>query len=401
MKSKIFVMFLSITSLSQASYVVSTLKFDTFIPNITTLKEVGKKELKELGGKVATTALVESIQSLRTAALETMRDTSKSIINSCTVENYDIYGTRFLQSASSVAMIYYLLYGINRLGSNGEIEAITWKNISSQWGGPLPKEFEEILKAEKHHATLKKEGLSCHNGYLFHGEPGTGKTFFARVLSDKLGTPLIETNSGQFLSLFQGSGNKKLETILKKARSLRPKFYQSQSKPFSCIVFIDEIDGLQRNRPGVGSNGEEDRFMNDFLAIITDPQNSDILFIGATNSIKKIDEALKRDGRLVPIKFELPSDEIRTAILTTIFKKYKITEPFEAKDLLEKTKGFSSATLEEMVKRATINALINQLEEAPTSFFGEFEKLLAERKQQEIQKDAPEAMSDATRMMYT
>jgi ATP-dependent 26S proteasome regulatory subunit len=173
---------------------------------------------------------------------------------------------------------------------------------------------------------------------------------------------------------------------LAKARSFRPRSYPNQSKPFSCIFFIDEIDGLQRNRSGIG-NGEEDRFMNDFLAAITDPQNSDILFIGATNFIEKIDPALQRDGRLVPIEFKLPSEEVRTELLNTILAKYKITESFNLKDLLKKTERLSPATLEEIIKRAKRTTVIETKDGVSCSFFEELEKLLDQRKQEESQRD--------------
>ncbi len=408
MKSKLFIILCTLTSFQQASCSMLPLfenEFGELFPSPTELTQMAAAE-------VASEVAQELKRLLDRSIIEVARDKvrdvahgvwnsafSHAISNACSVENFDIYGRRALDAALTAATIYAILKSLNGFGSGDTIKAITWKNISNTWGGPLPKEFEETLKAIKNYRVLQQAGVPSHNGYLFHGVPGTGKTFLVRVLSEKLQIPLIETNSGQFLGMFQGSGNRKLAAVFAKARSLRPKFYQ-RARPFTCIVFIDEIDGLQRNRAGLG-NGEEDRFMNAFLAAITDPQNSDILFIGATNFIENIDPALKRDGRLVPIKFELPSDETRKDLVAVVLNKYKAVlneEILSMKDLLQKTKSFSSATLDEIIKRAVRNNLINKAENPVSSFSLELKNLIEERKQQESQRDA---LPDGAQGLYS
>ena len=259
------------------------------------------------------------------------------------------------------------------------------KDTCKNWAGPLPKAFEDLLRSRKHYKALSEKGLQLHNGYLLHGAPGAGKTFAVRVLAEKLQIPLIETNSGRFMTEIQAAGNKKLKEMLEKANDCKTQV------PFKCILFIDELDGLQRNRHG--SNGEEDRIINDLLATITSEENKDILFIGATNFIDKIAEALKRDGRLVPVKVELPTDQTRETVIASLLQKYTIT--LDAKllnmdELLKKTKGFSSATIDALITDALRNHIMD--EQGIKSSFTQHLKALLEKKMQEQrkQKETPQ-----------
>ncbi len=261
------------------------------------------------------------------------------------------------------------------------------KDAAKDWYGPLPEKFEQLLKSKKYSKTLAEKGLKPHNGYLLHGAPGTGKTLAAQVLAERLQVPLIKTNSGQFIKKLQGSGNERLQEILTKAHGYNPQ------APFKCIIFIDELDGLKRNRREGSSNGEEDRLVNDLLATITDEQNKDILFIGATNFIDKIDEALQRDGRLVPVKVELPTNEIREALFTNLLKKYTVTldaKVLDMSELLKRTKGYSSATIDALITDALRNHIMD--EHSIKSSFTQHLKLLLENKMQEQrkQKESPQ-----------
>ena len=409
MKSKIFVIICTLASFNQAScsLPIFETEFGQFFPHPLELGTMAVAELKEQAAQKAKELLERSIAQI---ALDKAYEIAHRVGNSAlshtirnifTVENYDIYGKRALQAASTIVTMYVLLKAVNGLNLGQMVEATIRNGASKDWAGPLPQELEELLNAKKHHQALEERGLQSHNGYLFHGVPGTGKTLLARVLSDKLQVPLIETNSGQFLGMFQGSGNKQLKAILREAR-----FCEAQ-KPFRCIVFIDEIDGLQRNRAGLG-NGEEDRFMNDFLAQITDPKNNDILFIGATNFIDKIDGALKRDGRLVPIKIELPTDETRKHLITLVLEKHKVKldeRILSMKDVLKKTEGFSSATLDEAVRTALRKHILEgkvitgstSTEKYPC-FSTQLQKVLAEK---EREKNTPEALPVGVQGMYS
>jgi len=393
MKLKIFFIvsaFMSLPQVSCSSYFSSQL--------VDTSQKIGESLAKEALqlGKAGFLKLLQAtsqeLKTLPTPAPVIIKETTGSILSYFTPENI----RPWMDLGVGVAIIYSMVVGVDKLFPQENIEATTYKNINHTWGGTLPEEFNEILDSAKHYAALREKGLLCHNGYLFHGPPGTGKTFLVKILSEKLGIPLIETNSGQFLSKYQGSANTKLTAIIKKARSCRSMFYHVRVKnPFSCIVFIDEIDGLT-NTVTI-ENGEADRFVKDFQAILTDPANNDILFICATNFYEKVGAALKRDGRLVPIQFKLPNEETRKALLITLLAKCRITQDHEFENILKKVKGFSPATLEEMIKRAARNDLLKKLNLKDSSFFAELEKLLTERTQQETQSDA---LPEGAQLMY-
>jgi hypothetical protein len=429
MKSKIFVIICALTSFHEASCSLPLFE-NEFGELLLTPMELGRQAAQEAAQEAAkaTThelleqakeklreALLTSIEltdqitaqeilkrSLGQIALDKARDIahgiwnsalSHSIRNICTVENYDTYGRRALEAASIIAGIYVTLKGIEHLLG---IEATIKKGASKNWGGPLPKAFEELLEAKQNYHVLEQRSVPSHNGYIFHGVPGTGKTLLARVLSDKFQIPLIETNAGKFITRMQGSGNATLKAIINKARSCKAQ------KPFRCIIFIDEIDALQRNRNYSGSSsGEEDRLMVDLLAEITNPRNSDILFVAATNFIDKIDPALQRDGRLVPLKMELPNKKTREAMIISLLEKYKVDlndEIITMETLLKKTEGFSSATLDEIIKKAlrtylTKGKCIPGVKEITKEYYGfstELKSLVEEKAQQNTRETLPE-----------
>jgi|GEM_PF-2811691 len=360
MKSKLLIMLLSITSLGQASSHMPTLEafiqtgkleFDAFIPTMTSFKKAGKKE----GQKAATHILSQSMQSLGGVVLETMRGIPQSVINSFTIENYDTYGKRFLDLTISALVIYSLLKD-----KQDSVKPIIPKGAAKEWAGRLPGNLDKILELKDHAEILAKKGITSPNGYLFHGVPGTGKTLLARVLAEKLQVPLIETNSGEFITMWQGSGNTKLQAILKAAHSCEAQL------PFRCIVFIDEIEVIKRG----SGNGEEDRLMTGLLAAITDPKNSTILFIGATNYKEKVDPALQREGRLLPIELTLPESSIRKQQIELFLKNSREIlneQDLSMNDLLEKTRNFSSAKLIETMKQVLRSHIITR-KTSKTSF---------------------------------
>lgn len=257
----------------------------------------------------------------------------------CTVENWDRYAVRALAAGVAIATMYGAVKGVQISINNGTKQnPQIFSGYAKKWTGSLPIKLQEIVNQASFAGLFLQHGVPLHNGYLLYGVPGTGKTWLARVLSDTLQIPLLETNSGQFINPLQGSGNIALKTLLQQAHSCWKK------KPFKCIVFIDEIDGLTRQR----GSGEEDRLFNELLSVITKPENSDILFLGATNFIDKMDAALKRDGRLVPIELKLPTDDIRKQLVQDFLARHKLSldRHFITLDYIGSETGeFSLATL--------------------------------------------------------
>ena len=348
MKSKLFIILCALASFQQALCSIPALEFGKFIPNITTLKETGKKELEKAAAAILGTITLEA---------------SQSIFSQLTLENYDNYGRCFFEFVSIATTIHSLFE------SKGDsIKPTISTGANKQWAGRLPGNLNEILELKEHVEILANKGLNSPNGYLFHGVPGTGKTLLARVLAERLQVPLIETNSGQFVTAWRGSGVAKLNAILKAAHSCEAQL------PFRCIVFIDEIEIINRGGAGPGS-AEDDRLLTALLAAITDPKNIDILWLGATNHIERVDPALQRDGRLSPLELTLPGDSIRRQHIDLFLKNSK-----EVLD--EKTRDFSAAKLNETMKQVLRSHIINR-NTSKTSFSKKL-KLFLDNEEEEI-----------------
>ena len=280
---------------------------------------------------------------------------------------------------------------------------------AKKWSGSLPQPFENILEEQEQAKIFIENNVPIDNGYLLYGVPGTGKTVAVRVLAEKLNIPLIETNSGQFINAWQGSGNQTWKSIIKTAHSCRKKL------PFRCIVFIDEIDGFIRHR----GNGEEDRLCNEILSEIPDEKNNDILFIGATNFLNLLDSALIRAGRLVPVELKLPSSCEREQFLTHFCQQKQLSldaSIISKNEFAHRTEKYSNADLKTLCNKSFRSHILYQLHKwerdrfklpFPLRMFVSkgLEKeyphfSLALKQELEKKKNQTDGISDAAQMMY-
>ncbi len=214
------------------------------------------------------------------------------------------------------------------------------KNSSEIWAGPLPKELERVIDQHTQHETLKAFNLTPPRGYLLYGPPGTGKTLLADILAKKLNIPLLKETSGNFFTMWQGSGTLHFSELLRKAHN----YPQPKNGFFKCVVFIDEIDGISSRAETF--NREELRLVEQVLTAITAPENSTILFIGATNLFTSVDRALVRPGRLTPLYIGHPDTATRKALFEAYFKKHHITvKPSSLEVLAQGTEGLSCADI--------------------------------------------------------
>ena len=208
------------------------------------------------------------------------------------------------------------------------------------WAGPLPKELEQVIDQQRYYEKFHFFKLTPTHGYLFYGPPGTGKTLLAEILAKKLNIPLLKETSGNFFTMWQGSGTLHFSELLRKAH----RFPQPKNGYFKCIIFIDEIDGITSRAET--THREEIRLVEQLLTAITAPENRSILFIGATNIFSSIDKALIRPGRLVPIYVGYPTSSTRKALFDCYFKKHHIAvKPASVDTLAEKTEGLSCADI--------------------------------------------------------
>lgn len=227
------------------------------------------------------------------------------------------------------------------------------------WAGPLPAELEQVIDHHKHYEKFRPFNLTPTHGYLFYGPPGTGKTLLAEIVAKKLQVPLLKETSGNFFTMWQGSGTLHFSELLRKAHA----FPQPKKGYFKCVIFIDEIDGVTSRAENF--NREEIRLTEQILTAITSPENKTILFIGATNLFSSIDKALIRPGRLIPLYIGPPDAHARKALFQTYFKKHNITfQPSSLDFLAEESEGLSCAA----IKHAIENGLYFHIKHPTTSF---------------------------------
>ncbi len=226
-------------------------------------------------------------------------------------------------------------------------------SLSSFAGSPeIFEECTEVVSYLKNATIYKNAGAEIPRGILLEGPPGTGKTLLAKAVASEADANFISIAASEFVEIFVGMGASKIRNLFKTARDNKP-----------CIVFIDEIDAVGRQR-GAGinmANDEREQTLNQLLAEMDGFGNNDgILIMAATNRKDVLDAALLRPGRFDRlITVSLPDRVSRKAILG-VHSKNKILDSNINLDLVaEATTGFSGAQLKNLLNEAAIYAARN------------------------------------------
>jgi len=211
-------------------------------------------------------------------------------------------------------------------------------------------EMQELVEYLKDPQKFSKFGAKLPKGVLLVGSPGTGKTLLAKAVAGEAGVPFFSISGSDFVEMFVGVGAGRVRDMFKKAK---------QSAP--CLVFIDEIDAVGRQRgAGLGGgNDEREQTLNQLLVEMDGfEDNSGIIVIAATNRDDVLDPALLRAGRFDrTITVNLPDKKGREAIFK-VHSRNKLIDPkvdFEA--LAKRTVGFSGADIENIMNEAAILAV--------------------------------------------
>jgi len=239
-----------------------------------------------------------------------------------------------------------------KMGKNGEAKmAVTKANITLNSFAGSPEIFlecTEVVSYLKNATAYKNAGAEIPRGILLEGPPGTGKTLLAKAIASEADANFIAVAASEFVELFVGLGAAKVRQLFADARKNRP-----------CIVFIDEIDavGKQRgNSNGIASNDEREQTLNQILAEMDGfADNAGILIIAATNRKDILDKALLRPGRFDrQIMVPLPDVNARKDILK-VHAQNKQLDPFVSLPMIaELTSGFSGAQLKNLLNEAAI-----------------------------------------------
>jgi cell division protease FtsH len=211
-------------------------------------------------------------------------------------------------------------------------------------------ELEEIVDFLKKPEKYFGSGARIPRGALLAGEPGTGKTLLARAIAGESNVPFIQCSAANFVEMFVGVGAKRVRELFQQARENQP-----------CIVFIDEIDavGKQRSAGGMPSNDEREQTINQLLTEMDGFDNeTGIVVIAATNRVDILDDALLRPGRFDrKIQVSLPSVRGRLKILGVHARGKKFATNVSLDDIAKQTTGFSGADLANLLNECAIRAV--------------------------------------------
>jgi cell division protease FtsH len=210
-------------------------------------------------------------------------------------------------------------------------------------------EFEEIVSFLKEPERYTLVGAKIPKGVLLVGPPGTGKTLLAKAIANEANVPFYSVAGSEFVEMFIGIGAARIRDLFKKA---------SENTP--CIVFIDEIDAVGRERgAGIGGgNDEREQTLNQLLTEMDGfKENKGVIVVGATNRVDILDAALLRPGRFDrQITVGLPDRLGRIGILKVHAKNKPLAEDVSLVQLANRTPGFSGADLANLLNEAAILA---------------------------------------------
>ncbi|MCI6514370.1 MAG: ATP-dependent zinc metalloprotease FtsH [Bulleidia sp.] len=212
------------------------------------------------------------------------------------------------------------------------------------------QEMAEIIDYLKFPKKFEKMGARIPKGVLLAGHPGTGKTLLAKAVAGEANVPFYSISGSDFVEMFVGVGASRVRDMFKKAKETAP-----------CIIFIDEIDAVGRQR-GAGFGGghdEREQTLNQLLVEMDGmEENTGIVVVAATNRPDVLDPALLRAGRFDrQITVSLPDRKGREAILRVHARNKHISEEVDLGALAKRTPGFSGADLENVLNESAILAV--------------------------------------------
>ncbi len=253
------------------------------------------------------------------------------------------YMMRQVQGANTRAMGFGQSQA-RQIKPNGK-DKVTFKDVAGV--KEAKEELKEIVEFLMHPKKFTSLGAKIPKGVLLMGAPGTGKTMLAKAVAGEADVPFFTISGSEFVEMFVGVGASRVRDLFKKAKKNSP-----------CIIFIDEIDAVGRQRgTGLGgSHDEREQTLNQILVEMDgfDP-NTNVIVMAATNRPDVLDPALLRPGRFDRrVILDLPDINDREEILNVHSKKKPLAKEVDIRQIAERTPGFSGADLANLFNEAAI-----------------------------------------------
>jgi cell division protease FtsH len=304
-----------------------------------------------------------------------VRDSSESLVNTfrhdgVTVTIDDGQNGQWTQGVADLMFILLILGGmflfIRRGGAGGQAvsfsrskakrfneshPAVLFKDVAGVDEAKI--ELQEIVEYLKHPERFASMGARTPKGVLLVGAPGTGKTLISRAVAGEAGVPFYSVSGSEFVEMFVGVGAARVRDLFKEAKEHAP-----------CILFIDEIDavGRQRSATGMGGgNDEREQTLNQLLVEMDGfDKQTNVVVIAATNRPDVLDQALLRPGRFDRrVMLDKPDIRGRLAILEVHAKDKPLSPDVTLQQLAQQTAGFSGADLANLLNEAALLAARN------------------------------------------
>ena len=215
-------------------------------------------------------------------------------------------------------------------------------------------ELMEVVDFLKQPEKYSDAGAKIPKGVLLEGSPGTGKTLLARAVAGEAGVPFISASGSEFIEMYVGVGASRVRSLFDKARENGP-----------CVVFIDEIDavGRQRGAGVAGGNDEREQTLNQILTNMDGFEtDTGIVVLAATNRADILDSALTRPGRFDrKVTVPLPDKAGRESIAKVHLRNKNVDESVDLEELASLTSGFSGADIANLANEAAIYSVRKNL----------------------------------------
>ena len=360
-------------------------------------REDKKLSYSELIGKIESSEVteIELSSNGKTAYVKLKGDTLEKEVNIPNMESFMNYITDYLKAGNIklngnsenifitilglispfgiiIIALLFLFFTMNSGSQNGGSKSVSFGKSKAKMMTPADKnkitfadvagvdeekeELEEIVEFLKNPAKFTNMGARIPKGVLLVGQPGTGKTLLAKAVAGEAGVPFFIISGSDFVEMFVGVGASRVRDLFEQAKRNSP-----------CIIFIDEIDAVGRQR-GAGLGGghdEREQTLNQLLVEMDGfSPNEGVIVMAATNRPDILDKALLRAGRFDrQIVVSAPDVLAREQILEVHARKKRIAEDVDLRTIAKNTAGFVGADLENILNEAALLAARRNLKE--------------------------------------